>query len=384
MNFFDLTKDSVQGAKAAASGRGRRTRVQGGVLCGLLACILSVAQANIVINEIHYNPDVKTEHVEFVELYNTGPGSVDLSGWQFADAIEYRFPSGTIIASNGYVVVAQNPAAITAKYGYGGAFGPYTNSLSAYGEKISLRDAAGSLRDEVNYSVGFPWPTVGDAPGYSIELINPNLDNDLGGSWRASVSDAAHQTTNVVLVQSNSVWKYFKGRSEASTPTTAWRQLNFNDSSWSIGVAPIGYGENFVATPLNDMRSNYTTVFFRKTFVVQDPSTVSNLVLQALYDDGFKLWINGSNVLNPNISANELPYTGTAGTVREDNTDNTYNLINPASYLVAGTNIITAQAANSSISGSSDFFLDLRWPAQSTASGFGRSTEKKKRNRCCR
>src|ERR1043166_4599590 len=101
MNFFDLTKDSVQGAKAAASGRGRRTRVQGGVLCGLLACILSVAQANIVINEIHYNPDVKTEHVEFVELYNTGPGSVDLAGWYFSDGVNYTFPAGTSLPAGG-------------------------------------------------------------------------------------------------------------------------------------------------------------------------------------------------------------------------------------------------------------------------------------------
>ena len=57
--------------------------------------------------------------------------------------------------------------------------------LNNDGETAMLRDASGVTRDEVDYQLGFPWPTVGDAPGYSIELIHPSLENDLGGSWRS-------------------------------------------------------------------------------------------------------------------------------------------------------------------------------------------------------
>src|SRR4029453_1555536 len=78
---------------------------------------VTLARAAIVINEIHYNPDVKTEPAEFVELYNTGSNPVDLSGWYFSSAIEYRFLSGTTIAPGGYVVVAQNPAFLLSKFG---------------------------------------------------------------------------------------------------------------------------------------------------------------------------------------------------------------------------------------------------------------------------
>src|SRR3954470_8471715 len=35
---------------------------------------------SVVINEIHYHPDVKTEAVEFVEITNPGDAPVDLSG----------------------------------------------------------------------------------------------------------------------------------------------------------------------------------------------------------------------------------------------------------------------------------------------------------------
>jgi hypothetical protein len=38
------------------------------------------ARSEVVINEIHYNPDVDTELVEFIELYNPGSAAVDLSG----------------------------------------------------------------------------------------------------------------------------------------------------------------------------------------------------------------------------------------------------------------------------------------------------------------
>jgi len=38
--------------------------------------------ATVIINEIHYNPDVKTEHVEFIELFNAGSTNVSLGDWE--------------------------------------------------------------------------------------------------------------------------------------------------------------------------------------------------------------------------------------------------------------------------------------------------------------
>ena len=47
------------------------------------------APSAIIINEIHYNPDVKTEQVEFIELYNSGTNAVNLGGWHFDAGIDY-------------------------------------------------------------------------------------------------------------------------------------------------------------------------------------------------------------------------------------------------------------------------------------------------------
>ncbi|MBW7992775.1 MAG: lamin tail domain-containing protein, partial [Planctomycetes bacterium] len=63
------------------------------------------ADASVVINEIHYDPDVATELVEFIELHNFGSTDVNLSGWYFSDGISFRFPAGAILQAGGYIIV---------------------------------------------------------------------------------------------------------------------------------------------------------------------------------------------------------------------------------------------------------------------------------------
>jgi hypothetical protein len=323
----------------------------------------------VVINEIHPDPDVKTEPVEFIELHNSGAASVDLSGWAFTRGIEFEFPQGTQIAGGGFLVVAENPAALRAKFGVT-ALGPWSGSLANDGERLVLRDATGQVVDEVEYGLGFPWPTVGDPPGHSMELVHPDLDNDLGGSWRRSALDPVDDQPTT-LIASGSSWRYFKGTTEASTPSSAWRLLDFDDSTWLTGVGPIGYGESFVRTELADMRDNYSSVFLRKKFTVADPNGIGSLVLEALFDDGLNVWINGVHVLRRNLPADEMPYDGLASLQTETGEYDPFNLPPPAGYLRAGENVIAIQAHNVNRSTSSDFYIDVRLRAGSAASGSG-------------
>jgi hypothetical protein len=127
--------------------------------CIGLAVWLSVEAlfaADVIINEIHYNPEGKTELVEYVELHNAGTSQVDLAGWYFSDGIAYTFPANTYLDTNEYVIVGQDIAAISNKYGVT-AYGPYTPGiLSNDGEQIELRNAAGDRMDRVDYQLGFP------------------------------------------------------------------------------------------------------------------------------------------------------------------------------------------------------------------------------------
>ena len=53
------------------------------------------ASAEIVINEIHFDPENGALPGEFIELYNPGSSAVDLSAWFFEDGIDFTLPGGT-------------------------------------------------------------------------------------------------------------------------------------------------------------------------------------------------------------------------------------------------------------------------------------------------
>ena len=173
------------------------------LLVGALAAVQ--AGARVVINEIHYDPDPKTELVEFIELFNAGAESVDLSNWSFANGITYVFPADTMLDPGGFLVVTLNKTQFDAKFGTifaGGdkAFDQWTTgTLENDGETITLVDAGGLEVDSVDYRSEFPWPIAANGEGVSMELIHPALDNDLGGSWRSATEKPTPGKPNSVL-----------------------------------------------------------------------------------------------------------------------------------------------------------------------------------------
>ena len=140
----------------------------------------------VVINEIHSNPtNSKSFPAEFIELYNPRATNVDLSGWALTRGVSFVFPAGSSIPANSHLVLAGNPAVVQQIFGVT-ALGPWTGSLANDGDTLQLDDASGAVADRISYGLGFPWPTVGDDPGNSIQLLNEGLDRDLGGSWRSA------------------------------------------------------------------------------------------------------------------------------------------------------------------------------------------------------
>ncbi len=141
--------------------------------------------ADIVINEIHHDDVPKTDRGEFIELYNAGETSVDLSNWKLEGAGSYTFPIGTVLNSDQYLIIAEDVQVMRTKFKIRTDH-EYPGGLDNDGDDIRFFHSDGSLIDEVDYRSGFPWPTEARGGGTSMELIHPSLDNDLGGSWRSS------------------------------------------------------------------------------------------------------------------------------------------------------------------------------------------------------
>jgi len=150
----------------------------------------------IVINEFHYNPDENSVREEFIELHNPTEAAVDISQWELSGAVDFTFPLGMVIGARQFVVVAQEPAVVQARYGVA-AFGPWEGGLASEGERITLEDANGQKIDEVDYNSEFPWPIAANGGGAAAALINPQLDNDLGSSWRSEFPPSPGATNQV-------------------------------------------------------------------------------------------------------------------------------------------------------------------------------------------
>ena len=139
---------------------------------------------DVVINEIFYHPPLDRRG-EFLELYNRGKESLDLSGFRFDKGIDFTIPQGTRIAADGYLVVAEDPALLQANHGEA-SLGPYAGQLSNRGENVRLVDTRGNLVSEVRYADGGRWSAWADAGGSSLELIDPDQNLSVPAAWDAS------------------------------------------------------------------------------------------------------------------------------------------------------------------------------------------------------
>lgn len=164
------------------------------------------------------------------------------------------------------------------------------------------------------------------------------------------------------LVADGAQWRYLKGVSEASSPVYNWRGVAFNDSTWSLGVTPLYYGEALNGTELGDMRGGYTSVFIRKTFNVTNPFAEGNLELITRSDDGFIAWINGIEVFRYNMPEGDVPASGSSLPALAEPIPYVTTLLTNAGgqILEPGANVLAIQAFNSSLSESSDFLIEAR------------------------
>ncbi|MEE2947579.1 MAG: lamin tail domain-containing protein [Verrucomicrobiota bacterium] len=327
------------------------------------------AIAEVVINEIHYDADPKTEAVEFVELHNSGDAIIDLSSWRFSSGIQFTFPANTVLRPSAYLVVAEDPAELRRKFKLDASvvLGPYFKRLSN-GETLTLRDAADQRVDRVDYRSGFPWPTAASGGGSSMELIHPSLDNDLGGSWRSSGIQVVTGEPVSFITAGRSGWRYREGTSEASSPRSAWRKLDFSeDKSWKNGRAPIGYGDGDDRTTIS-MQNNFSSVYMRRVFDVKAGEIPARLVLRVYVDDGAVVWINGKEVARVSVPGGALRYNSFAS--NHEATWEEVQIPSPGELLKEGKNIIAIHALNATLS-SSDFSIDaeLRTPDPSEISG---------------
>ena len=141
----------------------------------------------IGISEIHYNPSSvhgDDDDYEFIELYNGGNSSLDVSGYSFTAGITFILPQETNIGPGEYLLIAKNANTYSSQEYQ--VYQWVNGNLSNRGEIIELVDVNGVMVDYVRYSDYAPWPTEPDGNGPTLELKSSSQVNYLYENWKAS------------------------------------------------------------------------------------------------------------------------------------------------------------------------------------------------------
>ena len=143
-----------------------------------------------------------------------------------------------------------------------------------------------------------------------------------------------------------------------------WNEADFDDSNWDELMMPIG-GMGYDGGARSGAKFNtiwfneYNTYWFRRTFWIDNPSTITKLTVKALHDDDYAIFVNGTKVF--------------ARTGWTDGTNWEATEVDP-SLLVAGQNVLAVYVEQNWGGAYCDFSLEANVGAKVTVSDAGYAT----------
>jgi len=174
----------------------------------LASCIFalpSFAFAQVVINEVMYNPQGTDTGREWVELYNEGQSDVSMVGgsgkgsWRINDGANHTLTdpaSGTgrgslTIPAGGYLVIASDPNDFISGEYAGGAYSVVKSSISLNnnGSTVTLLDGTGATVDTFTY-----------LPSQGGNDDGSSLQRQIDGTWIAALPTPGFANSNVAYV----------------------------------------------------------------------------------------------------------------------------------------------------------------------------------------
>lgn len=190
-----------------------------------------------------------------------------------------------------------------------------------------------------------------------------------GGTTHPNAISQPGSFTDLTLIPIESNWLYNEVDGDLGI---TWRAPSYDDSKWSTGQGPIGYGNISdsgtviaIATTIYSSTPRQPTTYFRRNFEISDTSSVHELKLLLRADAGVVAYLNGMEILHESNLLGTVTYDTipTSDTSDGNEGDLTPYLIDPE-LLVNGTNVIAVELHNSPFS--SDLIFDLQLDAQMT------------------
>lgn len=208
-----------------------------------------VATSTVKLNEI-----LSTGDPDWIELYNEGSESVDLSGYKLTDSSQEWFIDNLTIAAGSYVAFDCDDSNVP---------NVSTNfRISSGGEEITLFNAAGELIDQITT------PDMSSQSGLTYGRENDGADNWVvmgasRGAANSNVSSGPLLIAELITdITDNSFFDFIVSASDPDGIRDVKLFLEINGSPSIVEMAPIGDGEFSYRIPALEAESvvNYYVV----------------------------------------------------------------------------------------------------------------------------
>jgi hypothetical protein len=248
---------------------------------------ISKAQSvKITFSEINYKSDKSIDSEDWVELWNYGNETVNLSGWKLGGEKFNEFfeiPANIVLEPDGRIVLSRDNEKFKDIYPDVAHIGPFVFRLSGKGQAIRLFDQSNSLYLQVNYKDSLPWPKTPDGHGKTLELRNPEGNINDGNNWFAGCIGGspgkAYSSCSAKIIFSEinytsgqfydaGDWVEIRNISNEDVNMSGWKFSNRNDSNefFIPSNTIIKKGENLVLARRNKFSSVYPWVNVAKPF----------------------------------------------------------------------------------------------------------------------
>lgn len=164
-----------------------------------------------IINEINYKSIEAADAGDWIEIYNPSNIEIALTDWSIRDENDdnvYNFPTLSILP-NEYVIIVNDEEKFSQIH-------PSIEYLETLGfglssnDQVRLYDADGILIDSVDYNDNFPWPVEANGEGFTLELIDPLLDNNLAVNYDNINLYGSPGSENILQTNNNNVQLNFE------------------------------------------------------------------------------------------------------------------------------------------------------------------------------
>jgi trimeric autotransporter adhesin len=210
-------------------------------------------------------------------------------------------------------------------------------------------------------------PVITQPPGTNVTLVSYDPPGDLAAEETHTVrlvfsdnSNPAYSLTNeytfmaepttisLVAITETNLWRYEQSGTDLGT---AWKEKNYDDSTWPEGAALLGVESGTTPEPLRTSMTlgSHVTYYFRIPFVYSGPAGI-RLRLRHVVDDGAVFYLNGAEVHRFGIAPG-ASFTFTTPFADHENEYEGPFLI-PTASLVQGTNILAVEVHQTSTTSS--------------------------------